>query len=629
MASVSNLEKLRGGKPAPLTTRRFFSGLFTLRSPLNEPGDGSSTRYYEAIAGAKSDALLGGLNMEVSNKNTLVTRPGFSLFHNDATSTAIGVYSAVMPAGTSVLYDNTTDITTSPSLTIYIKPSSAVGQHTRMLTVGNYTFLGTANEPNPRVWDGSSGIVDYLGIIAPAVAPSISPNAGSGMTANTGWQYVYCYNSPKYTHVSTASPVSASSGPGTWASITVSGPRSTDPQVTQIQIYRTPDGGSTFEFLGQVANPASGNFTYTDTAHDSSLNPFILAPQNGANNPPLANAAGSSGWAYYAGRLWYGVANTLYFSGGPDTTNGNGLMAFPTSNYFTFPDSIQRLVPYANGLLVFTTKDIWAILGTSATTFYPKLQQSGLGVNQWFCVDVNGSEIYVFTNRRQFVMISPSSGVVDVGFPIGDKLGAFNPATTYVAYYTNGEDDGVYVCDGSSQIYRMNPHQYPEGNICWSPVSQPVGGCYYLIAGYDSTNTPTLFTLDSSRFNVLKRNTAVTQDNGSSYASNVAIGPISLAMPGDLALVRSVTVESSAVGNRPSVSVLTNEVSGSFTTLTNFVADPPQLPAFSSYHSDRYYINQSESGLCRQVQLQISYATENAQHEIYGFSVYGELKPNE
>lgn len=623
MASVSNLEKLRGGKPAPLTTRRFFSGLFTLRSPLNEPGDGASTRYYEAIAGAKSDALLGGSNMEVSNKNTLVTRPGFTLIASPGAST-LGVYAAVMTSGTNLLYDHAASVWLGGTLQLYSKNNP--GARARFFTIGNYTFISSDSDTTPFIWDGNaSHAADILGIPTPVSAPSLALNSGSGMTAVKGWQYVFTYSSSKYTHVSTASPVSASTGPGTWSSITVSGPRSTDSAVDTVQIYRTLDGGSTYEFVGTVANPVSGNFSYTDTAHDSALNPFILAPQNGANNPPPSFFGAMSGFAYYAGRLWGAAANVLYFSGGPDTTNGNGLMAFPPTNYFQFPDTIQRIQVYSNGLLVFTQKDLYAILGTSTTTFYPKIQQSGLGVLSYFCVDTKGTEIYVFTSRSQFIMISPAAGVVDVGFPIGDQLASFPTSNSFVAYHTNGEDDAVYICDGTSQIYRMNPHQYPEGNICWSPVALPNTGCDFMASMYDTTNTPRLFIVDSAS-NVFYRDPTLFKDNGVSYTSSVTIGPIGLAMPGELASVRSVSLESTASGNRPTLSVLMNEISGSFTALPVFEPDPVELPAFSSFHSDRYYVAQAESGLARQMQVQIGYAADGVLHEILGYSVYGELK---
>lgn len=625
MATTSNLEK-RGavGVGKPLTTRRFFSGLFTLRSPLNEPGDGSSTRYYEAISGNKSDALIDGLNVEISNKNTLITRPGFSLLTTiPGGYTPIKMYTAIMPGGNVYLYDTTTAVLADFSGIHTLFTKSVSGPHSRFFTVGSNTFIGT-NSTVPKVWDGNTAhAADNLGIATPTVTPSLTLNSGSTIKATQGWTYVYCFASSKYGHVSTASSVSASTGIGQWASITVSGQGSSDPQVDTIQIYRTTDGGAIYEFLGSVANPGASTFTFTDNFKDSALNPFILAPQNGINNPPPSNFAGNSGFAYHAGRIWGASNNILYFSAGPDCTNGNGLMAFPPLNYFQFPDNVQRIVPYSNGLLVFTLTNLYAILGTSSSTFYPKLQQAGMGITSYYCVDTNGTEIYVYTYKGQFLLISPSAGIIDCGFAIGDKLG--NNFGAFVSYYANGEDDAVYISNGTNSIYRLNPHQYPEGNFCWSPVSQPTGGLVSMVATCTNFNVPVL-AITTSSGTVLMRDTTVATDNGSSFATSFTVGPIGLAMPGEIAEIESISLESTATGNRPTVSVLNNEISGTFTALPNYVADPNELPAFASFHSDKYYLAQAISGLSRQMQIKVAYTADGLQHEVLGYSIFGQIR---
>lgn len=56
----------------PVSINRFFTGLVSQRSPLNTP-----FTYAGLNIISRNDALFGGLNVEVSNNNTLVRRPGF------------------------------------------------------------------------------------------------------------------------------------------------------------------------------------------------------------------------------------------------------------------------------------------------------------------------------------------------------------------------------------------------------------------------------------------------------------------------------------------------------------------------------------------------------------------------
>ena len=58
---------------APIFTNRFFMGMWTNRNTLRAPTGIIYENYYK-IGG--TDALLGGTNVEVSNRLTLIRRPG-------------------------------------------------------------------------------------------------------------------------------------------------------------------------------------------------------------------------------------------------------------------------------------------------------------------------------------------------------------------------------------------------------------------------------------------------------------------------------------------------------------------------------------------------------------------------
>src|SRR5690348_13025063 len=77
-----NLLQLFGARPkkeptfTPIFIDRAFTGLYTQRSPLHDPSDLVTARFY----GGRPDALLGGSNVELTNRLTLARRAGHTAF---------------------------------------------------------------------------------------------------------------------------------------------------------------------------------------------------------------------------------------------------------------------------------------------------------------------------------------------------------------------------------------------------------------------------------------------------------------------------------------------------------------------------------------------------------------------
>src|SRR5579859_641919 len=84
---MSNNLGLAGATPskqpkfAPLYTGRWSSGLWTNRSPLR---DATTSRIAEKFYGQAGDALIAGLNVEITNKLTLARRPGTSVYDSNS-----------------------------------------------------------------------------------------------------------------------------------------------------------------------------------------------------------------------------------------------------------------------------------------------------------------------------------------------------------------------------------------------------------------------------------------------------------------------------------------------------------------------------------------------------------------
>lgn len=68
--------KSKDAKFVPLFMDRAFTGLYTQRSPLRDPSDWATSRFY----GGRPDALIDGLNIELTNRLTLQRRPGLADF---------------------------------------------------------------------------------------------------------------------------------------------------------------------------------------------------------------------------------------------------------------------------------------------------------------------------------------------------------------------------------------------------------------------------------------------------------------------------------------------------------------------------------------------------------------------
>ena len=79
-------------KSAALYTGRFFQGIITNRSPLRL---GGTTAAQERFYGGSNDALIGGLNTEISNRLTLCRRPGNPVYTNPTTAVASATFDDV------------------------------------------------------------------------------------------------------------------------------------------------------------------------------------------------------------------------------------------------------------------------------------------------------------------------------------------------------------------------------------------------------------------------------------------------------------------------------------------------------------------------------------------------------
>lgn len=411
----------------------------------------------------------------------------------------------------------------------------------------------------------------------------------------------------------------------TGVNIVVGGPHSADPQVDTVQIYRTLDGGSQYFLDTEIANPGTGSWTYTDSTADASLNSFISAPLAFVNNPP---PAGASNVVWYGGRLWVVVGNTIYFSAGPDATNGSGQESFPPGNNYALVGDVNAWAATSQGLVIWTKDDAYVLTGTSSATYTtPILWQSNWGVATQNSVTQDGDNIFIFTTRGQVYNFS-ANGLSEIGIFLEDQFAAMTPSKVYIAVHRSGSDEGVFVSDGSANIYR-----YSQFNNAWDTVMQPVGGCsaiasmecadgvYRLMLGQATGAGP-----------IVQRTLGTYTDNGTAYAAFATLGSILVAPPRQVAVIASVLLQLTGItgATYPTLSVMLNETAdigtapATFTILPNPVPDPPQLAVNVTNITKRHDLAAAQTPLPQHVQhmqIKIAFTAEAFGNEVRGIGI--------
>lgn len=437
--------------------------------------------------------------------------------------------------------------------------------------------------------------------------------------------------------VSTASPVLAINGPNAGAIYTVSGIGSTDLQVDTIVIWRDLDGGGAaamFELTEIPAPPPINGiaqpWTFQDFLPDTAINEFISAPINHQNDPP---PAGFLPMAFHFERIWGKVGNFVFASGGPDVLTGNPNEAFSPDDFFEFPSPVTRIVPTATGILVFLTSHVYGILGGPIfSTFFPTPLVPGVGLLHYNALDVHGAVIYLYTADNQFISMDPSGGAQRMGGPIADKLALFDATKAFVTVHESGNDNAIFVSDGTTGWYRLNPSQFPNGAAVWSPKATVASGTGAVMSIEVTTGVRRLLVGGiGSNTSILQRDFSTYLDNGFGYTCGFTMGSINLVSPGQIAGLTFVNLRATRVGTSPICSFLLNEISGTFTTFPQAQAYPWQIYGATlqplSLFSNAYYFRAAGvPALAEHMQVQVSFPPENFANEVLSLTIFGTIE---
>lgn len=579
----------------------------------------------------------------VCNTNNIVPEPAES-----------GPTQPVWPAWTTALAPSYPSVTEASGNLTWNNLGPASDYSWTALT--NYTLATTIVDPNTNTEApyraGISGTtiptfattINALTLDNPNLTwinqgPASQAPSGTISTFNGGWEYYIALVNTLDNTVSDTGPVSVSTGnffAGTGVTITGGLPPVVDPQVDYVAIFRTQDGGQTFYLI-----PGDGNTEYTvpllqyetsgyvDTTQDTDLNTLIQAPNDLQNALP---PKGIINLTYHLSRIFGSVGNTVYWSTGPDTPVGNGINGFSPANFAIFPSLVKCLVPVSFGLFVFTVSDIYLLYGnaTTANPLSPVPYLTDIGLLSYNALSVNGSIIYFYTTDGQVVSLEPSSGVAEIGAPIGDLFepgnGDFNPATAYLTWHVSGTSDkAVYISDGIGAWFRMLPTPAPEAGLTWCPRAVITGGCKAVQSIEVSPGSHRLLVGPVGSGPILFRDLTNFSDNGTAYPAFFTLGSIVLAQPGQLAELGFITTDSYYRGKPLSVSILRDEIAGKFEILPRWVYDPTELePTSKSLYSQRFYASQTQKpAFCRHLQIKVQWETEAIQNEILSSTLFG------
>jgi len=464
--------------------------------------------------------------------------------------------------------------------------------------------------------------------------------------------------------ISTASPVNQIVGANSGSVNTITGRYSSDPQVDTIVIWRSADSASgsadMFELteIPNIPSLANTGATFDWSFRDflpsvadgtfPGLNILIPAPIDDQNDPPASTFLPM---VYNFQRIWGANGQQVNFSGGPDVATGNPNEAFNPSDELPFLAPVIRLVKTPQGIVTFLTDSIEIIGGGPQTSsFFSVTMAPGVGLLGYNACDVFAGEIYFFSNDNMFRVITPSLNLSNFGFALGDQFAnqpvsgssdaTWDPSKVYVAVHQSGVDNAIFVADGSTGWYRLNPHQVPGAaqgpEPIWSPFAVITGGVKMVQSVEISPGVKKLLGGGSTAGdNILMRDLTVFQDDGVSYDATFTMGSIALAHPGQLAIVKFFEFDFSGVKYQPTISYLLNEVSGSFSSFVNNANNTPQFDppslygdtlAPTSYSPNRYYFTATQSvARCRHLQLKVDFGTTANGDELYNITIFGRL----
>ena len=286
---------------------------------------------------------------------------------------------------------------------------------------------------------------------------------------------------------------------------------STDPQVTNIRVYRTPDGGAQDPSLMQeISNSPFPNTTTTVTDSTPDVNLSIrTAPAFFRNNPPTP----SKGFVTYGGRIWGFNNNTTYYSGFEEISNGVPEESWPgglTGNYYPWANEVFGHASLIDGIAVFQATQVTKIEGDTLDTFrrYTLLEKRGTR-SRTTVASLGGSVVWLDTSNTIWL-----SDLGEIGIPIRPDIQNLNPQTCWITLHISGTYHWVVVLDGTNGILYV----FDLDRQQWLPPWTLGASASALFSGETQLGVVNLL-LARNQTKVLQLTAGTYNDDGNVYSS--------------------------------------------------------------------------------------------------------------
>lgn len=471
-----------------------------------------------------------------------------------------------------------------------------------------------------RKWNGDVIKLTYKwGVDGPAAPPPIAiTGTTSGVTATQGYYYVYCYGT-LFEHVSSPSEASASTGvfaATSGADITVQ--YSTDPQVNQIFVFRSTDGGGAGGPFFQLPiainnNTAGGTVNLFDIWPDDLLLSTV-APPFFANDPPPA----MRGIVTYASRLVGFNESSVFFSNNEEQTTGVAEESFAPSNKYSFGLETTCLQEVNEGLLVHCGGSrIHKITGDSLDTFRQDKMVDRMGTRINVAAATVGKSA-LWLDSANLLRISDGYQQQEFGLDIRPDIQSIIQDQAQMAVHLDGRYQWVMVLDGGASKIRV----YDLDRNAWM-IPWDVGGT--AIASVELAPGVFKVLLAHTSGQILAMDYETYNDNGTLFAASQTISLTNLTsdnVPGQIGLTEYVVLETDgAVPTQVSALVDEDPDIGTYVDITANKQVPPLHKTVTAGVVESWYYYRDIPG--RRMSFKIVWPTENTNFKLYGFDVAG------
>lgn len=406
-------------------------------------------------------------------------------------------------------------------------PTDTWGATLTPSTINNTTFgmqfFGTYQHDSSNSATTFSWSIDAVQLVVfftggPVI--SVSGSAGT-MTATAGYTYVYCYGNSATGHISSPTLPSFSTGVFTnKLNVAVTLTASTDPQVNQIHVFRTTDGGGGTYFELPTSPFANTSTNILDTATDASLNALSIAPTPNFNDPPTPFQAP----VYFSGRIWGFLNNKVYFSGLEEINQGVPEESFPSGiagNFWAFDEPVQGLGVAGVGsnqtLGILCGGRLYGIQGNTLDTFRRFLVSNRRGCRNRTCVTSLGGMMAWLDSANQ-VWATDGNSLEELSTMIRPDLAGITQANCSMTFHTAGRFHWLVLSTGTKLfVYDVDQDQ-------WMPPW--TFGPNYIFSGEVSPGNYVLTAATNTKG--LQMNPSAFNDNGATYAPAMKVSLLSV-----------------------------------------------------------------------------------------------------